>query len=299
MCSASSAGDGARPDLYESVEIEQNLTVDPFDTVVWQPDDPDFSPSTTDPDQSIPASMQTAALLSKHRPSPSMTDHERSEEEDALKDALKDQPYLSNLSNMPQDDVRRPPIYSLQLVPGTDMNLTKQLTPATYQFTSGATRSESFSGPSAMDPPALIHDSSSSSNPDVGNYTHNPAAPMVPGGVGVSAMAIKTEEADRRGAAGIDQTPEKNPRGGSTRTLSHRERNRIAAHKCRQKNKQNIQALQEQERHLAQENKFLAEHAHHLKNEVLGLRNEILNHGNCDDELIQNYITESAKKLQQ
>ena len=49
MCSASGARDGARPDLYESVEVEQNLTVDPFDTVVWQPDDPDFSPSTTDP----------------------------------------------------------------------------------------------------------------------------------------------------------------------------------------------------------------------------------------------------------
>ena len=86
---------------------------------------------------------------------------------------------------------------------------------------------------------------------------------------------------------------------GSTRALSHRERNRIAAHKCRQKNKLNIQALQEQERHLTEQNRFLSEHAHLLKNEVLGLRTEILNHGNCDDELIQNYIADTAKKLQQ
>ena len=89
-------------------------------------------------------------------------------------------------------------------------------------------------------------------------------------------------------------------RSGSSnkKALSYRERNRIAAHKCRQKNKQNVQALQEQERYLAEQNRYLSEHAHHLKNEVLGLRNEILNHGNCDDELIQNYINESAKKLQ-
>ena len=295
MGSTSDSSDG-RPDLCESIEIAQNLTVDPFDTVVWQPDDPDFSPSTTDPDQSIPASIQTAALLGKHLPSPSMTDHGKSEEEDTVKDALKDQPYLSN---MPQN-VRHPPMHSLPLERGTDMDLTKQLTPAIHQFTSGATRSESFSGPSAMDPLTLIHGSSCSSHPDVGNYTQvdDHATPIVPGGVGVPAMTIKTEEADRRGAAAIDPALDKDP-SGSTRTLSHRERNRIAAHKCRQKNKQNIQALQEQERQLAQENKFLAEHAHYLKNEVLGLRNEILNHGNCDDELIQKYITESAKKLQQ
>lgn len=76
-----------------------------------------------------------------------------------------------------------------------------------------------------------------------------------------------------------------------------RERNRIAAQKCRQKSKHYIEELQQQERELAQENSFLTAHAGHLKNEVLYLRNEILNHGTCDCELIQNYIAETAKKL--
>ncbi|CAJ2500508.1 Uu.00g033610.m01.CDS01 [Anthostomella pinea] len=77
----------------------------------------------------------------------------------------------------------------------------------------------------------------------------------------------------------------------------HRERNRIAAHKCRRKQKANVEQLQLRERELAQENKCLHAHVGLLKEEVLGLKHAILAHGSCDSALIQNYIAKSAQNL--
>lgn len=110
-----------------------------------------------------------------------------------------------------------------------------------------------------------------------------PNAPTVP---------IKIEDTASNGSVETEHTD------GNDKTLTYRERNRIAAHKCRQKSKKGVQELQQQERDLAEQNRFLVAHVDHLKNEVLGLKTEILNHGNCQDDLIQNYIAESAKKLQ-
>lgn len=108
---------------------------------------------------------------------------------------------------------------------------------------------------------------------------------------GAPTLPIKREDAASHETVEAQQIDENN------KTLTYRERNRIAAHKCRQKTKQSVQELQQQERDLAEQNKFLNAHVDHLKEEVLGLKNQILNHGNCEDEIIQNYITESAKKL--
>lgn len=135
-----------------------------------------------------------------------------------------------------------------------------------------------------------MHDSSSSSNPDARSYTRDPQTPPIPS----SAPSVYTKREDTEPYEAEELQEET---GGKKRTLTYRERNRIAAHKCRQKNKQSIQELQQQERDLAEKNRFLSAHVDHLKDEVLGLKSEILNHGNCDDELIQNYIAKSAKKL--
>lgn len=142
-----------------------------------------------------------------------------------------------------------------------------------------------------MGPPALVHESSSSSNLDARSYTRDPQTPPIQS----TDSSVYTKREDTEPYQAEDLQEEET--GRTKRTLTYRERNRIAAHKCRQKNKQSVQELQQQERDLAEKNKVLAAHVGHLKDEVLGLKTEILNHGNCDDELIQNYIAKSAKKL--
>ncbi|KAI0391818.1 hypothetical protein F5Y17DRAFT_478317 [Xylariaceae sp. FL0594] len=79
-------------------------------------------------------------------------------------------------------------------------------------------------------------------------------------------------------------------------TRQHRERNRIAARKCRQKTKQSISELQEHERDLHEKNKILLSHVASLKDEILYLKNEILEHSNCNSPLIQEYITNAARR---
>ncbi|RYP80658.1 hypothetical protein DL769_002340 [Monosporascus sp. CRB-8-3] len=146
----------------------------------------------------------------------------------------------------------------------------------------------SSAGASATNPPSPVHEPSTSTRTDV-SYTRESGTPPSPR---KSQGASETKE-------GVEPFEDAEPwqPAGASRTLTHRERNRIAAHKCRQKNRQNVEELQQQERDLAQQNKYLNAHLNHLKDEVLGLRNEILNHGNCDCELIQNYIAETARNL--
>ncbi|KAK7752616.1 hypothetical protein SLS62_005385 [Diatrype stigma] len=134
------------------------------------------------------------------------------------------------------------------------------------------------------------HNSSSSSNPDAHNYARDPRTPPM-------LSSIPNVYTKRENIEPYEAEEYQEEDGGKKRTLTYRERNRIAAHKCRQKNKQTIQELQQQEHDLAEKNRVLAAHVDHLKDEVLVLKSEILNHGNCEDELIQNYITKSAKKL--
>ncbi|KAI1763197.1 hypothetical protein GGR53DRAFT_377171 [Hypoxylon sp. FL1150] len=81
------------------------------------------------------------------------------------------------------------------------------------------------------------------------------------------------------------------------RNKRNRERNRVAAHKCRQKAKHSMSQLQERERELSSQNRVLHEHASSLRDEILDLKNEILRHSNCDSDVIQNYIARAARDL--
>ncbi|KAI5866816.1 hypothetical protein GGS23DRAFT_290604 [Durotheca rogersii] len=73
-----------------------------------------------------------------------------------------------------------------------------------------------------------------------------------------------------------------------------RERNRAAAHKCRQKARQSATKLQARERALGLENRALRARAGSLRDDVLRLKSEILNHGTCSSDLIQAYIVRAA-----
>ncbi|KAI1414750.1 hypothetical protein F5Y13DRAFT_158251 [Hypoxylon sp. FL1857] len=82
-----------------------------------------------------------------------------------------------------------------------------------------------------------------------------------------------------------------------TKSRRNRERNRVAAHKCRQKAKQSMSELQTRERELSQQNRMLQEHAGSLRDEILDLKNEILRHSDCNSDVIQNYIAKAARDV--
>ncbi|KAI0805334.1 hypothetical protein GGR55DRAFT_290600 [Xylaria sp. FL0064] len=76
-----------------------------------------------------------------------------------------------------------------------------------------------------------------------------------------------------------------------------RNRNRLAAAKCRKKAKRGVDELQQRERDLLRENKMLSAQAGLLREEVLQLKAEILRHNECDNDFISQYIQKAAKQV--
>lgn len=74
-----------------------------------------------------------------------------------------------------------------------------------------------------------------------------------------------------------------------------RARNREAANRCRAKSKVAAAELEATERAMGAEHEALTRTARSLREEVLSLKNQLLMHGNCDDDLIQQYLANSAR----
>lgn len=74
-----------------------------------------------------------------------------------------------------------------------------------------------------------------------------------------------------------------------------RARNREAANRCRAKSKVAVAELEATERAMGAEHQALTLTARSLRDEVLALKNQLLMHGNCGDDLIQQYLTNSAR----
>ncbi|KAI0547473.1 hypothetical protein F4679DRAFT_365366 [Xylaria curta] len=83
---------------------------------------------------------------------------------------------------------------------------------------------------------------------------------------------------------------------GASDIERHRERNRVAARKCRQKTKRNVAGLQRREKELGQQNKALVSCVRSLREEILDLKTEILKHSDCDNAVIQKYIANAARR---
>ncbi|KAK7937549.1 uncharacterized protein PG986_014417 [Apiospora aurea] len=83
--------------------------------------------------------------------------------------------------------------------------------------------------------------------------------------------------------------------GGST-DIS-REKNRIAASKCRRKKKDKENVLGERRRILHIQNAILMESAVSLRAEALSLKHEILRHGTCNFQPINSYIATAAARV--
>ncbi|RYP37249.1 hypothetical protein DL768_010887 [Monosporascus sp. mg162] len=76
-----------------------------------------------------------------------------------------------------------------------------------------------------------------------------------------------------------------------------RQRNRLAASKCRRKSKQKNDIMLERQRELEQQYHLLKLYVQSLKVEVLDLREELLKHAHCDCQPIQNHIAKTAQAV--
>ncbi|KAL3297617.1 bZIP transcription factor [Colletotrichum asianum] len=81
---------------------------------------------------------------------------------------------------------------------------------------------------------------------------------------------------------------------GPERKKSYRVKNRAAAKRCREKTKQYELDLAAKEQEVTQQRIYLDACVTALRNEVLSLKDQILQHGDCDCDVIQGYIARAA-----
>ncbi|KAI1143278.1 hypothetical protein F5Y05DRAFT_408727 [Hypoxylon sp. FL0543] len=162
-----------------------------------------------------------------------------------------------------------------------DPNAASSVGTSTASYKGGySSRSPEIAKFSPQSSSALSPTSGSSVNWMTDGTVADPRSPSSP----TSSINVQLADPVNRGSA-----PTKNRR--------NRERNRVAAHKCRQKAKQSMSDLQIRERELSQQNRLLQEHAGSLRDEILDLKNEILRHSECNSDIIQNYIAKAARDV--
>ncbi|KAJ4374805.1 hypothetical protein N0V83_001882 [Neocucurbitaria cava] len=83
----------------------------------------------------------------------------------------------------------------------------------------------------------------------------------------------------------------------SSARQSHLEKNRVAAHKCRQRKKEYINGLEGRAREFSSKNKALKENVALLREEVLSLKNEVLRHAGCGFWAVDEYLARCAGDL--
>lgn len=83
----------------------------------------------------------------------------------------------------------------------------------------------------------------------------------------------------------------------SSARQSHLEKNRVAAHKCRQRKKEYINGLEGRAREFSAKNKALKENVAMLREEVLELKNVVLRHAGCGFWAVDEYLARCAGDL--
>ncbi|KAF9700985.1 hypothetical protein EKO04_001025 [Ascochyta lentis] len=83
----------------------------------------------------------------------------------------------------------------------------------------------------------------------------------------------------------------------SSARQSHLEKNRLAAHKCRQRKKEYIGGLEGRAREFSAKNKALKESVAILREEILSLKNEVLRHAGCGFWAVDEYLARCAGDL--
>lgn len=93
-----------------------------------------------------------------------------------------------------------------------------------------------------------------------------------------------------------DHEPKRDQHQDQSQT--NREKNRVAASKCRKKKKEEEKTLLERKEVVELQRKMLESTKKELEEEVLTLKTIILQHGNCNFPPIQNYIQTAASRIQ-
>lgn len=83
----------------------------------------------------------------------------------------------------------------------------------------------------------------------------------------------------------------------SSARQSHLEKNRLAAHKCRQRRKEYINSLETRARDFSAQNQTLKDTVSQLREQVLGLKDVLLQHAGCGCWAIDEYLKRSAGDL--
>ncbi|KAF2015677.1 hypothetical protein BU24DRAFT_183145 [Aaosphaeria arxii CBS 175.79] len=95
----------------------------------------------------------------------------------------------------------------------------------------------------------------------------------------------------------VAYTAEGYPFEVSSARQSHLEKNRVAAHKCRQRKKEYINGLEGRAREFSCKNKALKDNVAMLREEVLTLKNEVLRHAGCGFWAVDEYLARCAGDL--
>ncbi|KAI5458685.1 hypothetical protein BGZ63DRAFT_362751 [Mariannaea sp. PMI_226] len=113
-----------------------------------------------------------------------------------------------------------------------------------------------------------------------------------------SSRRDSTNDLRRKGigtyANKIDLSNEVNIHKQSTKYKRVQERNRIAAIKCRIRKREDLARLQSDEQAIEQRHRILSRCVNELNEEILRLKTQLLQHTNCNCNLIQNYIKAEA-----
>ncbi|KAI0199926.1 hypothetical protein F4808DRAFT_196030 [Astrocystis sublimbata] len=124
---------------------------------------------------------------------------------------------------------------------------------------------------------------------------HHPQSPQHCFGVSTE-LPIPTKETEIGGNALFPMSPT-SPEDTPSNSHTKRNRNRLAAAKCRKKAKRGVDDLQQKEQDLLRGNQMLRAEAGLLRDEVLRLKDEILRHSDCNNEYIQRYIQRCAEQI--
>lgn len=84
--------------------------------------------------------------------------------------------------------------------------------------------------------------------------------------------------------------------GGGDKKERYREKNRLAAAKCRAKKKENIEDIEVKHRNLSAMNSALKKQVQDLRGELTGLRTQALNHQDCNCQIAR-YNINQAKRV--
>lgn len=97
------------------------------------------------------------------------------------------------------------------------------------------------------------------------------------------------------------ETSDEDDNAGDDKREKYREKNRVAAAKCRQKKKENVETLEDKHRNLAAQNNFMKREERKLRDELSQLRTEALNHvpsnGRCGCSPLHSYNQRQVQAL--